>query len=195
MGTLFDYIAENPMVALIGVCEVGFWVLLGAGLLARYALRWRRVGAVLLIGTPVLDVLLLAAAVIDLRGGGEASAAHGLGAAYLGFSVAFGPSVIRWADLRVAHRFAGGPAPVKLPKYGALRLRREWREWGRCVLACAIGVAVLVLLSFVVGTPERTEVLWSRWIPQLGLVTAAWFIFGPLWTMLDRRTEQADSRN
>jgi hypothetical protein len=34
--------------------------------------------------------------------------------AYLGFSVVFGPSVIRWADARFAHRFAGGPPPVAL---------------------------------------------------------------------------------
>ncbi|WP_424326067.1 hypothetical protein [Gordonia sp. (in: high G+C Gram-positive bacteria)] len=30
---------------------------------------------------------------------------------YLGVTVVFGPRLIRWADARFAHRFAGGPAP------------------------------------------------------------------------------------
>lgn len=92
--------------ALIAFCEIGFWVLLRAGLVARYVFKLRRTSNVLLVGTPVLDVVLLVAAVIDLRGGGEAGLAHGLGATYLGFSVAFGHSLIRWADVR----FAGDPA-------------------------------------------------------------------------------------
>ena len=44
---------------------------------------------------------------------------HGLAAAYLGFSVAFGHSMVRWADQRFAHRFAGGPPPWRPPKQGA----------------------------------------------------------------------------
>lgn len=182
-----DLIGDNPMLALIAFCEIGFWVLLGAGLLARYVFKLRRTSNVLLVGTPVLDVVLLVAAVIDLRGGGEAGLAHGLGATYLGFSVAFGHSLIRWADVRFAHWFAGGPAPVKPPKYGPERVKREWREWGKCVIACSMGVGVLVLLSFVIGTPERTEVLWQQWIPRLGVITAIWFAVGPLWSTVDRR--------
>ncbi|WP_285502812.1 hypothetical protein [Actinokineospora sp. NBRC 105648] len=184
MGNLFD----NPMVLLIACCEVGFWVLLGAGLLARYVLRWRRVGAVLLVATPVVDVVLIVAAVLDIGRGAEATTAHALGAAYLGFSVAFGHSMVHWADQRVAHRFAGGPPPSRPPKRGPERVRHEWQEWRKCLLACSIGVAILALLSFVVGTPEHTETLWRDWIPKLGLVALVWFVIGPLWTMLDRRT-------
>ena len=100
----------EPLVVLIVACEIGFWVVLGAGLLARYALRMRRLGAVLLFCTPLVDVVLLVATVFDLRAGGEATSVHGLAAIYLGVSVAFGHSMLRWADQRVAHRFAGGPA-------------------------------------------------------------------------------------
>lgn len=185
MGEIVDKLAENPLAAAIAICELAFWVVLAAGLVARYALRLRRTSAVLLVSTPLLDVALLVIAVVDLRRGGEASGVHGLGAAYLGFSVAFGHSVIRWADRWFAYWFAGGPRPVKPPKHGPERVRREWREWGRCVLACGIAGAVLVLLSFVVGTPERTEALWSGpdgWLARLGLVTGIWFLAGPLWT-------------
>ncbi|WP_324187502.1 hypothetical protein [Actinokineospora iranica] len=177
------------MVALIAACEVGFWVLLGAGLLARYLLRWRRTSVALLVATPALDVVLLTAAVIDIGNGGHATTAHALGAAYLGFSVAFGHSIIRWADQRAAHRFAGGPPPQRPPKRGPERQRHEWREWAKCLVACSIGVAVLALLSFVVGTPDRTEVLWSSWIPRLATITAIWFAVGPLWTLFDPKKQ------
>ncbi|MCT2585037.1 hypothetical protein [Actinophytocola gossypii] len=191
MGELFETLSENPLAVAIVLCEVGFWVVLAGGLVARYLLRLRRTSAVLLVSTPLLDLALLVITVVDLRGGGEASAVHGLGAAYLGFSVAFGHSLIRWADQRFAHRFAGGPPPVKPPKRGPARLAHEWREWGKCVLACAIACAVMALLSFVVGTPERTEALWQPpggWMPRLGIVTAIWFVAGPLWTLLSSGT-------
>ncbi len=106
------------IVQLIVACEILFWVFLGAGLTARYLLRRPTLGAVLLVGAPLVDVVLLVATTIDLRGGAEASWSHGLAAAYIGFSVAFGHSIIRWADGRFAHRFAGGPAPRSPPGTG-----------------------------------------------------------------------------
>jgi hypothetical protein len=193
VGDIFETLSENPLAAAIVACEVGFWVLLAGGLVARYLLRLRRTSAVLLVSTPLLDLALLVITVVDLRGGGEASGVHGLGAAYLGFSVAFGHSLIRWADQRFAHRFAGGPPPVKPPKRGPARLAHEWREWGKCVLACAIACAVMALLSFVVGTPERTEALWAApdgWMPRLGIVAGIWFVTGPLWTLLSSGTQE-----
>jgi hypothetical protein len=190
MGEFIDTLKENPIAAVIGLCEIGFWIMLGAGLVARYVLKWRRTSVALLVSTPLLDVVLLVATVVDLRRGGEASFVHGLGAAYLGFSVAFGHSMIRWADQRFAHRFAGGPPPVKPPKHGPARLRYEWREWGKCLIAWTIACGILLLLIFVVGSPERTETLWG-WMARLSLVLVIWFGVGPLWTML-ARTE--DSR-
>lgn len=185
-GTVVDMgeALENPLVLLIVACEVGFWVLLGAGLLARYLLRLRRTSNALLLATPVVDVVLLVVAVLDLARGGEATTAHALGAVYLGFSVAFGHSVIRWADQRVAHRFAGGPPPWTPPKSGPGKVAHEWREWGKCLLGCSIAAAVLAVLAFVVGEPSETGVLWREWLPRLGTITAIWFTVGPLWTSL-----------
>lgn len=62
---------------------------------------------------------------IDLRGGATAGFAHGLAAAYIGFSLAFGHSLIRWADVRFAHRFADGPPPPEPARYGRERAVRE----------------------------------------------------------------------
>src|ERR671911_1593543 len=126
------------LIAVVVACEIGFWVVLGAGLLARYGLGRRRLGAILLACVPLVDVVLLVATVIDLGQGATADFGHGLAAAYIGFSVAFGHSMIRWADERFAHRFAGGPPPTRPPKDGRARVLYEWREFGKAVLACAI---------------------------------------------------------
>jgi hypothetical protein len=185
----------SPLAVAIVACEIGFWVVLAAGLAARYLLRWRRTSVVLLVGTPLLDVALLAFTVVDLRGGGEATVVHGLGAAYLGFSVAFGHSLVRWADQRVAHRFAGGPPPWRPPKRGPGKVRHEWREWGKCVAGAAIACTVMALLSFVVASPAQTEALWGAggWMMRLGVLTGIWFVAGPVWTMLAQLPHRAPS--
>ncbi|MFD1150350.1 hypothetical protein [Saccharothrix hoggarensis] len=170
----------DPLVFVIVACEVGFWVVLGSGLLARYALNMRRLGAALLVCTPVVDVVLLVATVFDLRSGGEATTAHGLAAVYLGVSVAFGHSMLRWADQRVAHRFAGGPPPVKPPRKGPERVRHEWREWGKFAIAWAIACGVMLLLMHVVGTPERTQALWGQ-MSGMTLVGGIWLLGWPVY--------------
>ncbi|WP_216205677.1 hypothetical protein [Amycolatopsis aidingensis] len=184
MDNVLDFLAGNPLAAVIAAGEIGFWVFIVGGLVARYVLRLRRTGLVLLAATPLLDVGVLVATMIDVAGGARANEVHGIAAAYLGFSIVFGPSMVRWADARFAHRFAGGPPPPKRAKRGPARTRYEWREWGKCVLACAITASVLLVLIFVVGTPERTTALWSGWLPRLGLLTGIWFVVGPLWQVL-----------
>jgi hypothetical protein len=182
---IFGFISENPMAAVIVAGEIGFWVLIAVGLIARYLLKLRRTSLVLLAAIPVIDVLVLIATVIDISRGAPASLIHGLAAVYLGFSVVFGPAMVRWADVRFAHRFAGGPAPVKRPKRGKERERHEWREWGKCVLASAIAAAVLLVLVVVIGGLEHASPLLG-WLPRLGTLTAIWFVAGPLWQTLSR---------
>jgi hypothetical protein len=86
-------------------------VFLISELVAQYVFRVRRTSAVLLVMAPLVDVALLIATVIDLHNGGTADWSHDLAALYIGFSVAYGHRLILWADVRFAHRFAGGPAP------------------------------------------------------------------------------------
>ena len=144
----------------IVACEVGFWVVLSAGLTARYLLGRPGLGAGLLVCAPVVDGVLLVATGIDLRyGGGEADPAHGLAAIYLGVSVAFGHSMVRWADARFAHRFAGGPQPWRPPKTGVEHARHLRRDWSRHLLAWAVGCALLLGGVALVGDPDRTRAL------------------------------------
>ncbi|WP_165986129.1 hypothetical protein [Streptomyces sp. YIM 98790] len=131
------------IIGLIAAAEAGFWVVLAAGLAVRYLLRSERASRVLLYSLPLIDILLLAATAIDLRRGAEPSGEHGLAALYLGFTVAYGHTVIAWADARFAHRFAGGPPPPRPPEYGAARARYEGRLWLLTLGAVAMSLLVL----------------------------------------------------
>ncbi len=184
-------ILHSPLTFAIVACEIGFWVLLVGGLVVRYPLRQRRVSTVLLAAVPVVDLVLLVVTVIDLLNGAVPNITHGLAAAYLGFSVVFGPSMVRWADVRFAHRFAGGPPPVRL--HGREKARKEWRDWGKCVLACAISAGLLLAAIFVVGRPGQVQPLWD-WLPRLGTVTGIWFLVGPLWQEIFKPSSKAQVR-
>jgi hypothetical protein len=168
------------LLALIIASEIGFWVLLGAGLATRYLLRWRRVSTVLLVCVPLIDVVLLVATVVDLRRGAEPEWGHGLAALYIGFSIAFGKDMIRWADQRFAHRFAGGPPPWKPPTHGRAKLAYEWRAWGRAMLGWAAAAVLLGLGYLLVGDHDRAAPLLA-WAAKPAVPLAIWFIFWPLW--------------
>ena len=164
------------LIALIIGAEIAFWVLLASGLAARYMLQRRRLSTVLLASVPLVDLVLLIATVAHLSSGATAEVAHGLAAAYLGVSVAFGPSMVRWADQRFAHRFAGGPAPQRPPRSGPARVRHEWREFGKATLAWTVSVALLALAIVVIGDAERSEAL-VGWIVRLTGVLAIWSLW------------------
>jgi hypothetical protein len=149
------------LIALIVFAEVAFWTVLVSGLATRYLLRRRRLGMALLAATPVVDLALLVATTIDLRRGGEAALPHALAAIYIGVSVAWGSRIVGWADIRFAHRFAGGPAPERPPRTGPEHAARERREWLRHLVAWAAGVSLLGLGVLVVGDVERTQALIS----------------------------------
>lgn len=173
----------NILIAIIA-CEVGFWVLLVAGLGARYLLRLRGLSTVLLLCVPLLDVILLSLISWDLVANGTtADFTHGLGAVYLGFTVAFGHPIIRRVDCWFAHRFAGAPEPPKVPKHGPQRVAHEWKEWGRMVICAVLSTAVLGGIVWIVGDPVRTAEL-IGWIARVWLVAGIWFIGWPVWVTI-----------
>ncbi len=145
--------------AFIVACEVGFWVFVVSGLAVRYLAGRRWLGAALLAMTPVVDLALIVATVVDLRAGAPVGFFHGLAAVYVGVSVAFGHRMIRWADERFAYRFAGGPLPQGPPKYGREHARYERGGWYRHLLAWCIGSALLAGMAWFVGDPDATGAL------------------------------------
>lgn len=140
-------------------CEFAFWIFILAGLIFRYLLKWRTIGAALLICTPIIDLALIIAAVMDLRSGATATMAHSLAAVYIGSSVAFGHGMIKWADAQFAYRFAGSPKPEPKPKYGTAHAARERQGWLKHLLAFAIGCAVLYMMILLARDHARTESL------------------------------------
>lgn len=180
-GDVWSVIRDNPIALAIVACEIGFWVLLGLGLLVRYVFRARRLSTVLLIGVPVVDVVLLVVTALDLRRGAEVTAFHGLAAIYLGISVALGHRMVRWADRWFAYRFAGGPRPTKPPKSGPARSAHEWKLFGLVVLGGLLAAAVLLALGqFATVNQAQRDALLAR-IPLIGVVLGVWFVAGPLW--------------
>ncbi|MEU1309599.1 hypothetical protein ABZ419_11990 [Streptomyces cinnamoneus] len=165
------------IVTLIVVCEVGFWVLLAGGLSLRYLARMPRAGIAVLLMEPVLELVLLIATAVDLRNGATADWKHGLAAVYLGFSVGLGHSTIKWADQRFAHRFAGGPPPVKPPKYGTARAVHEWKTAGKWVLAAVVAMGLLQAAIMYIGTSGDVSSLrmWQSkmlWVIGINVVIA-----------------------
>ncbi|MGO4541804.1 hypothetical protein [Paenibacillus sp. 2TAB19] len=140
-------------------CEIGFWVFVLAGLLFRYIFKLPKLGAILLVCTPLIDLALIIAAVSDLKDGATATTMHGVAAIYIGVSVAFGHRMIRWADSRFAFRFAGGPPPEGKPKFGKEHAKYERVAWFHHLLAWAIGCAILYGMILFVGDASRTESL------------------------------------
>ncbi|MBG0827127.1 hypothetical protein HS041_05050 [Planomonospora sp. ID67723] len=164
------------ILGIIIACEIGFWILLGLGLACRYLWGSKRLSTALLISVPLLDVILLAAAVIDMRGGAEGGWRHGLAAAYLAYSIVFGHRTLTWADARFAHRFAGGPEPRKPPAGGMARARYEWILWIRIVVAYGIACGLLSGLIWMVDDPFRTEALsqFMSGMSKIPLIAAIW---------------------
>ncbi|MET8170887.1 hypothetical protein [Streptomyces clavifer] len=172
------------IVTLIVLCEVGFWVLLAAGLALRYVARKPRLGAAVLLCEPLLEVVLLVVTAIDLKNGAEPGLRHGLAAVYIGFTVGLGHSTVKWVDARVAHRFAGGPPPVKPPKYGMARAAHEWRTAARWIVAALTAAALLQAAVWYVGGDGDTGSLrmWQQkmlWLIGINLVVAAGYTLFP----------------
>ncbi|MCA1195296.1 hypothetical protein [Saccharopolyspora sp. 6V] len=173
------------MVTAIFAAEIAFWVVLAAGLAARYPARRDRLGTLLLRAVPLVDLALVVLVAADLAGGAEPSRAHAFAAVYLGFTVAFGRATIAWADAWFHHRFAGGPRPATPAKGSRAEVVALWREWLRVLLADVIAGVVLLALAAVGGValPRSLDELahhpyWSV-PPLLGIITAVWFLAGP----------------
>ncbi|WGD40701.1 hypothetical protein [Streptomyces cathayae] len=159
------------IVALIAACEIGFWVLLAAGLAFRYLLKMPRTGLALLLCEPLLEVVLLVATALDLKNGAEPGWAHGLAALYIGYTVGHGHRTVKWLDGHAAHRFGGAPKPAGPPRYGTARARHEARVWLGTLAGAAVATVLLQLAIRYVGDASRVGSLES-WR------TTAWQVTG-----------------
>lgn len=167
---------------MIVACEIGFWVVIVAGLTTRYILKKKRTGLFLLALTPLIDLILLVTTSVHLWNGAEATIAHAVAAVYIGVSVAFGKSMIEWADVRFRYYITKkGPAPEKLS--GIPHAKHYFKSWLQHVFAYIIGAIFLVIMIFLIGDASRTEALslaLKLWTVVLGvdfLIAVSHFIW------------------
>ncbi len=174
------------MVAFIIACEIGFWFFVLSGLVTRYIFKQKKLGGLLLLLTPVVDMLLLIITALDLRSGAEASFFHGLAAIYIGVSLSFGHKMIQWADARFAHRFANGPAPAKPPKHGKEHARYERKSWYTHLLAWATGSLLLYGMVVFINDNSKTANL-SQTIQMWGGILFIDFLYSFSFTLWPRK--------
>jgi hypothetical protein len=97
--------------------------------------------------------------------------------------------MIRGADARFAHLFAGGPPPPRRPRHGAARTRYERREFGKAV-ALGVSSALLLAAIAIVGDVDRTVAL-QAWLGRLTLVLAVWSLWPITHTLWPSRPTRA----
>lgn len=159
------------IVALIAACEIGFWVLLAAGLAFRYLLKMPRTGLALLLCEPLLEVVLLVVTALDLKNGAEPNWTHGLAALYIGYTVGHGHRTVKWLDGHAAHRLGGAPRPLGPPRHGMARARHEGKVWLGTLLGAAVATVLLQAAMWYVDDPSRIGSLES-WQSLAWRVTA-----------------------
>lgn len=167
---------------MIVVCEIGFWIVIILGLFTRYVLKKNKLGLFFLALTPVVDLILLMITGIDLYRGAIATTAHAIAAVYIGISIGFGKSMIKWADERFRYYVTKeGPPPIKL--YGFEYAKHNLKGWGKHVLSYLIGGGILIGGIFLINDSFRTEALMrilQIWTLALGIdfiITISYFIW------------------
>ncbi|WP_454191008.1 hypothetical protein [Paenibacillus sp. Marseille-Q7038] len=143
------------IISFIIACEIGFWIFVMGGLYSRYVLHKKRLGNILLLCTPFIDLALLVATVISLQNGAPATVAHALAAVYIGVSIGLGHRMIRWMDQRFAYWFANGPKPQK--RYGKEHAREEIRGFAGHLVSWMIGCSLLYGMTIWINNEVNSE--------------------------------------
>ncbi|MFC5590176.1 hypothetical protein ACFPRA_14825 [Sporosarcina soli] len=163
-------------------CEIGFWIVILLGLFTRYVLKREKLGFLFLALTPVIDLTLLLVTAADLYNGATATQVHAIAAIYLGVSIAFGKSMIRWADERFVYYIQKqGPKPVR--KTGLAHARHSMKGSLQHVVAFLIGAAFLMAMTYFINDPSRSEALSETlklWALVLGIdlaISLSYFIW------------------
>lgn len=167
---------------MIVACEIGFWIVIVLGLFTRYVRKKDKLGLFFLALTPIIDLILLVITGLDLYWGATATIAHAIAAVYIGISIGFGKSMIKWADERFRYYVTKeGSKPIK--RYGMEFAKHYLKGWGRHLLSYLIGSGILAGLIFFINDSSRTEAF-SRvlllWTLVLGIdliITISYFIW------------------
>jgi len=172
----------NFVAWMIVACEIMFWIVIILGLVTRYVLKLNKLGLFLLALTPVIDLILLISTSMDLYRGATATQAHAIAAVYLGVSIAFGKSMVNWADEKFLY-YVKKEGRKPTPLFGMEYALHYLKGFGKHVLSYLIGATLLGGMIFLINDPSRTEALFSVlkiWTFVLGIdlvFTISYFIW------------------
>ncbi|SOC11113.1 hypothetical protein SAMN05880501_10686 [Ureibacillus xyleni] len=169
------------MIKWIITAEVAFWIVIIAGLFSRYVLQWKKVSILFFLMTPFIDLALVALTVIDLRNGATATTAHGISVIYIGVSIAYGKTMIAWADEKFQTWFLK-KASNKQTLTGIAKGIHEMKMWARHATAFTIGSLLFWGMITFVGSQgiEALTGVWRVWGLVLlidGVISLSYIIF------------------
>lgn len=166
--------------------EILFWCLLLGGLAFRYLMQLRLLSTLALLATPFVDVAIITLTYVDLAAGASSDFSHGMAAFYVGFSIVFGPEIIRRYDRWFARRYTDLPQS-ELPRTPQ---QTDVQYLIRCVVASVLTLALLAVGLLFAGDLDR-----SFWLIYWCIVAMAMPV---LWAIVDvvrrRRRRSAGAR-
>lgn len=172
----------NFVAYIIIACEISFWAVIALGLTVRYVFKQKRLGLFILALIPLIDVILLLVTAIDLYHGATATVAHSIAPLYIGISLAFGKSMIQWADERFQYYVTKqGPKPIQ--RTGYQHAIHSMKGSLRHALAFAIGAPMILFVKWYIDAPERTHEfdntlrLWAIILVVDLLISVSYFIW------------------
>ncbi len=162
--------------------EIAFWVVIIAGLTTRYIMKQQKLSMVFFALVPVIDIVLLTAATIDMLNGASATIAHALAAAYIAVSLVFGKRMIARAD-KLFRQWVLKEHITKDKLFGMHYANASLQFTRHHILAYLVGTGLMWLVVWLVGQPDKTEAmtgairLWTMIIIIDGLITASYYIW------------------
>ncbi|MGE6513424.1 hypothetical protein [Lysinibacillus sphaericus] len=146
------------MIAWIITAEIAFWIVIIVGLICRYVFKKPKLSLFFFALTPVIDLLLVLLTVMDLKAGTPASTAHGVAAIYIGVSIAYGKTMIAWADIKFQQWFL--KVLIQKEKLsGMAKAKHEMTMLGRHIVAYIIGAGLLYAMTLFIGSNTDTSSL------------------------------------
>lgn len=146
------------MIAWIITAEIAFWIVIFIGLVCRYRFKKPKLSIIFFALTPVIDLLLVLLTAMDLRAGTPASISHGIAAVYIGVSIAYGKTMITWADEKFQQWFLKLPIEKKRLT-GLAKGIHEIKMLGLHVIAYVISASLLYAMIVFIGELTDTSSL------------------------------------
>ncbi|GIN94801.1 hypothetical protein J6TS1_06710 [Siminovitchia terrae] len=159
-----------PILTLIIICEILFWVFAVLGVFFRSITKMPKLGAFFLILIPIDDFLLIIFNIVSLLIGEPFNYSHSLSGLYLGITLAFGETIIKWVDNKINKVKTNKKKDYKYEMF-------YFKKWVLAVFIYLVVMAIFYIILYLKGKPYNT----FEALPGFAIVTVIWYMTGPLW--------------